>query len=148
MEQVSKQISIGIPVDTTIFATETPTPPLKSDFFFSPADLCPGLLLAEIHLTAPTPVSPPKGDYYPLAPLSGYELVADACYKCGYVYIDDYNVYEENVQAHGKLLIQIATPPNIEPALIGASFVASSIPGMVQMVPGIPFAFAYHGDRN
>ena len=148
MERVSKRLPIGIPVDTTIFSTATPTPPLQSDFLFSSADLCPSPPPAEIHLTAPTPVSLPKGDYYPLAPLSGYELVADACYKCGYVYIADYNVSEENVQVHGKLLEQVATPPNVEPTLIGATFVASPIPGMVQMVPGIPFGFAYHGDHN
>ena len=148
MERVSKRLPIGIPVDTTIFSTTTPTPPLQSDFLFSSADLCPSPPPAEIHLTAPTPVSPPKGDYYPLALLSGYELVANARYKCGYVYIADYNVSEENVQAHGKLLEQVVTPPNVEPALIGATFVASPIPGMVQMVPGIPFAFAYQGDRN
>ena len=148
MEQVSKQLPIRIPVDTTIFSTATPTPPLQSDFLFSSADLCPGPPPAEIHLTAPTSVSSPKGDYYPLALLSGYKLVADARYKCGYVYIADYNVSEENVQVHGKLLEQVATPPNVEPTLIGAAFVASLIPGMVQMVPGIPFASAYHGNHN
>jgi hypothetical protein len=97
---------------------------------------------------APDPTSPPDGEYYPLAPQSGYQLVADARYIRGYVYIADYDISEDSVNAHGKSLEQIATPPNIEPNLIGGSFVASPIPGMVNMIPGIPFAFAYNGDRN
>jgi hypothetical protein len=62
--------------------------------------------------------------------------------------VADYNISEENVEAHRKSLENIATPPNVEPNLIEGSFVASPIPGMVEMIPGIPFAFAYHGDPN
>jgi hypothetical protein len=148
VELVSERLPIGIPVDTTIFAAATPTPPLQTEFSFSAEDLCPAPPPAETLLTAPDPALPPDGDYYPLAPHSGYQLVADARYKRGYVYVADYNVSEENVVAHGKCLEHIATPPNVEPNIIGGSFVASPIPGMVEMVPGIPFAFAYHGDRD
>jgi hypothetical protein len=148
VERVSKRLPIGVPVDTGIFAAATPTPPLENEFSFSAEELCPAPPPTEIHLTSPDPVSPPDGDYYPLAPLTGYKLVVDVRYKRGYVYIADYNVSEENIQAHGKLLEHIATPPNIEPDLIGGSFVASPIPGMIHMVPGIPFALAYHGDHN
>jgi hypothetical protein len=148
VERVSKRLPIGIPVDTSIFAAAAPTPPPQSEFSFSAEDLCSAPPPAETHLIAPHPDPPPDGDYYPLAPSSGYELVADARYKRGYVYVADYNVSKENVEAHGKSLELIATPPNIEPNLINGSFVASPIPGMVQMVPGIPFAFAYHGDHN
>ncbi|KDR65625.1 hypothetical protein GALMADRAFT_162429 [Galerina marginata CBS 339.88] len=121
---------------------------MQSEFSFTAAELCSALPPVETHLTAPTPAAPPDGDYYPLAPDSGYELVADARYKRGYVYVADYNVSKENVEVHGKLLEKVTTPPNVEPNLIGGSFVASPIPGMVQMVPGIPFVFAYHGDRD
>lgn len=60
----------------------------------------------------------------------------------------NYNISEESVKAHGKLLECIATPPNVEPKLVRGSFVASPIPGMVQMISGISFAFAYHEDRD
>ena len=148
VERVSKRLPIGIPVDTSIFAAAIPTPPLSSEFSFSARDICPAPPPAETQLTAPDSAPPPDGDYYPLAPPSGYQLIADARYKRGYVYVADYNISEENVKAHGKFLEQIATPPNVDPNLIGGSFVASPIPGMVQMIPGIPFAFAYHGDRD
>lgn len=89
MECVSKRLPIGIPIDTTIFTAATPTPPLQSDFSFIAEDLCPAAPPAETLLTAPNPAPPPDGDYYPLAPHSGYQLVADARYKRGYVYVAD-----------------------------------------------------------
>ena len=143
-ECVSKHLLFGIPVDTAI----TPTPLIRSEFSFSMEDLCAALLLAETRLLAPNPAPPPDGDYYPLAPQSGYELVSNAGYKRGYIYVANYNISEENVKAHGKSLENIATPPNIEPNFVEGSFVASPIPCMVEMIPGIPFAFAYHGDHN
>ena len=139
---------MGIPVNTANFAVAAPTPPMRSEFSFSPEDLCLAAPPEETHLSAPYPASPPEGDYYPLAPQSGYELVADACYIRGYVYVANYNISEESVMAHGKLLERIATPPNVEPKLVHGSFVASPIPGMVQIIPGIPFAFAYHEDHD
>ena len=147
-EHVSKRLLMGIPVNTANFAVATPTPPTRSEFSFSPEDLCSAAPPEETHLSAPYPASPPEGDYYPLAPQSGYELVADARYIRGYVYVANYNISEESVKAHGKLLEHIATPPNVEPKLVRGSFVASPIPGMIQMIPGIPFAFAYHEDRD
>ena len=148
VERVSKRLPMGIQVDTTIFPISNPTPPLQKDFSFRLEDLCPAPPPAQKLLTAPNPTSPPDGEYYPLAPQSGYELVADARYIRGYVYIADYDVSEDNVKAHGRSLEHVATPPNIEPNLIGGLFVASPIPGMVHMIPGIPFAFAYNGDRD
>jgi hypothetical protein len=74
--------------------------------------------------------------------------VADGRYKCGYVYIASYDISEGNVQAHGALLEKTATPPGVDPVVVNGSCVSSPIPGMVQMVPGIPFAFAYNGDDN
>ena len=133
---------------TLQFLLPTPTLPLRSEFSFDAEDLYPATPPAELHLTAPNPTPPPDRDYYPLAPTSGYELVADAHYKQGYVYVADYNVSEESVEAHHKCLECIATPPEVEPNLVDGSFVSAPIPGMIQMVPGIPFAFAYHGDRD
>ena len=68
---------MGIQVDTAIFSASTPTPPLKSEFSFRAEDLCPALPPDETHLIAPAPASPPDGEYYPLAPQSGYKLAAD-----------------------------------------------------------------------
>ena len=147
-ERVSKRLPIGIQVDTTIFPNPNAMAPLQIDFSFRPEELCPAAPPTQTHLIAPNPAKPPNGEYYPLAPQSGYQLVADARYIRGYVYIADYDVSEDNVKTHGKSLECIATPPNIEPELIEGSFVASPIPGMVDMIPGIPFAFAYNGDRN
>jgi hypothetical protein len=148
VERISKRLPMGIQSDSTIFAPSTPTPPLQSEFSFRAEDLCPAPPPAETHLTAPDPTSPPDGEYYPLAPHSGYKLVADPRYKRGYVYIADYDVSEDNVNAHRKSLERIATPPNVKPKLMRGSFIAFPIPGMVHMVPGIPFAFAYNSNRN
>jgi hypothetical protein len=148
VERVSKRLPLGIPVDSGIFAAATPSPPSRIDFCFNSAELCTAPPPAERHLIAPTPVPPPDGEYYPLAPDSGYELVSDARYKSGYVYIASYDISEGNVQAHGKLLEKTSTPPNVDATSIGGTFVTSPIPGMVQMVPGIPFAFAYNGDHD
>ena len=148
VERVSKRLLMGFQVDTAIFSASTPTPPLKSEFSFKAEDLCPAPSPDETHLIAPAPASPPDGEYYPLAPQSGYKLAADTRYKRGYVYIAEYDVSEDNVKAHGKSLECIATPPNIKPNLIEGSFVPSPIPGMVRMIPGIPFAFAYNGNLD
>ena len=148
VERVSKRLPIGFPVDTNIFSTSTPTPPSHSEFSFRDEDLCSAPHPVETHLMAPSPTPPPDGDYYPLAPHSGYKLLADARYKRGYVYVADYDVSEENVRAHGKSLEHIATPPNIEPNLVEGSFITSPIPGMIHMIPGIPFAFAYNGNKD
>lgn len=147
-ERVSKRLPMGIPVDAANFPAPTPTPPVQLEFSFSPEELCSAPPPAETHLSAPYPASPPEGDYYPLAPQTGYELVADARYIRGYVYIANYDISEESVKAHGKSLECIATPPNVEPKLVRGSFIAHPIPGMVQMTPGIPFAFTYNEDRN
>ena len=89
MERVSKRLPIGVPVDTSIFAAAAPTPPPQSKFSFSAEYLCSAPPPVETHLTAPSPDPPPDGDYYPLAPSSGYKLVADARYIRGYVYVAD-----------------------------------------------------------
>ena len=52
VERVSKRLPFGIPVDTAIFASATPTPPLESEFSFS-TDLYPAPPPVEAHLTAP-----------------------------------------------------------------------------------------------
>ena len=90
-KRVFKRLPMGIPVDAANFPAHTPTPPVQLEFSFSPEELCSAPPPAESHLSAPYPASPPEGDYYPLAPQTGYELVADARYIRGYVYIANYD---------------------------------------------------------
>ena len=139
---------MGIPADAASFPAAAPLPPIRSEFSFRPEELCSVPPPTESHLSTPYPASPPEGDYYPLAPQTGYDLVPDARYIRGYVYVANYNISEENVKQHGKSLECIATPPNVEPKLVQGSFIASPIPGMVQMTPSIPFAFAYNEDHD
>lgn len=45
-------------------------------------------------------------------------------------------------------LLSIVNPPNIRPTWDGTEFVDLPIPGMVQMPPGIPFAYHVDGDSQ
>ena len=122
-------------------------PPLQIDFSFSPEDLCLVAPPAQTHLIAPNPTKPPNREHYPLAPQSGYQLVADAHYIKGYVYIADYDISEENVKTHSKSLECIVTPPKIEPDLIEGCFVASPIPGMVETNHFLKSHYVFFGEQ-
>ena len=122
-------------------------PPLQIDFSFRPEDLCLAAPPTQTHLIAPNPTKPPNREYYPLAPQSGYQRVADACYIKGYVYIADYDISEENIKTYGKSLECIATPPKIEPDLIEDCFVASPIPGMVEANHFLKSHYVFFGEQ-
>ena len=129
-ECVTRRLPIEIQVDTTIFPNPTAMPPLQIDFFFRPEDLCLAAPPTQTHLIAPNPTKPPNREYYPLAPQSGYQLVADA-----------------NIKTYGKSLECIATPPKIEPDLIEGCFVASPIPGMVEANHFLKSHYVFFGEQ-
>jgi len=125
-----------------------PVAPLPSEFCFSPENLLAWPSPAESRLVPPSPATPPNGRYFPLAPENGYELMMDNHYQSGRVYVAAYDITETALHQHRDTLKTIATPPNVDPELIDGAFVSKPIPGMVKMVPGIPFAFSFNGDHS
>lgn len=135
--------------DHPLYTIPKSVSPLIANFSFTESELCSSQLLLEQVLSAPCAVTPPRGCYYPLAPVGGYKLVSDLRYRRGKVYIAPYDVSKESVMSHAALLATTCTPPNVDPQLVGNQvFVSSPIPGMIQMVPGVPFAVAFNDDQN
>ncbi|KAJ3501747.1 hypothetical protein NLJ89_g9201 [Agrocybe chaxingu] len=98
------------------------------------------------HLIAPEAPAPPPQQFYPLAPEDGYHLEPDDRYLRGYVYWAGYDLSKLDV--HRNRLVNIATPPEIHATLRGDKYEATPVPGMIQMVPGVPYVFRYNGDRS
>lgn len=121
-----------------------PIVPPRHEFVYSADQLCtagsPLLALQE-----PPPAVPfPADATYPQAPT--YVLVKDNRYERGYVYAASFKV--ENIETHRNLLMSVVEPPNTAPRLIDGVYVADPIPGMVQMVPGVPYIYHIDGDEN
>ncbi|KDR72041.1 hypothetical protein GALMADRAFT_143382 [Galerina marginata CBS 339.88] len=151
-ERVSKRTTFGLnnqlPEDHPLYSLPKAVAPSTSDFSFSKEEICSLPSPSASVLLAPSPVPPPANSWYPLAPLGGYKLVKDLRYKRGYVYVASYDMSPTNIKGHAASLAKIATPPNVDPAFIDGAFVASPIPGMIKMVPGVPFALAFNGDME
>lgn len=118
------------------------------DFCFTLENLLAQPPPAESRAIPHSPVTPPTGRYFPLAPEDGYELMMDNHYQCGRVYVAPYNVTETALHQHRAALKTITTPPHVDPELVDGVFVAKPIPGMVRMIPGIPYAFLFNGDHT
>lgn len=152
VERVFKRATFGFndhwPEDHPLYSLPKAVGPSASEFSFAPDELNSSPPPTERVLLAPSPAAPPTDRYYPLAPAEGYKLIQDSRYKRGYVYVSSYDISPENVKAHAKLLGKIADPPNIRPERVNGAFVSSPIPGMIEMVPGVPFSLAFNGDMN
>ena len=61
----------------------------------------------------------------------------DISYIKGYTYSTSYNLTQHEV--HCKPLISITTPPNFQAEYADSYYTAKLIPGMIQMVAGVPF---------
>lgn len=123
-----------------------PVAPSTTEFVFTIGETCkappPSI---SVSLREP-PVEPPDGHYYPLAPAEGYVLQEDRRYRRNYAFITRCNISKEFIRSHGNLLMVTATPPNVEPELIDGIVTTKPIPGMVRMIPGVPYASHFDGD--
>jgi len=122
--------------------------PDLTEFVFETSQLSTEPRPATEVLLPPTAVKPAPNEYYPIAPQDGYRLVEDSRYQRGYVYIADYDVSYEALEAHKEQLSKLATPPNVHPEVNDGVTTVLPIPGMVRLIPGVPFAFAFNGDRR
>lgn len=123
---------------------EKPIIPPHEEFVYSDADLCTADAPA-IRLQDPPPAAPfPSNAVFPQAPV--YTLIQDRRYQRGYVYATRY--YTQHVSIHRAYMMSIVEPPNTAPRYLNGKYVANPIPGMVQMIPGVPYVYHINGDPN
>ena len=125
----------------------TPVEPdlTAAEFLFPPEDLCSSDSVSPPEFISPHPsTTPPSGVCYPQA--TDYRLKFTPAYRRGCVYIAHFDP-SHKTEIHDRLL-QLKTPPKATPCLLDGKFIADPIPGMIQALPGVPFANAIGGDEN
>lgn len=139
-KQVRARPYMGMPVEGV-----EPIKPPREYFTYTEADLlspefCP--ILED--LVPPPPATPPKGRSYPLSPTWSY--VEDRRYRSRFVYKSTY--YTRDLAVHRQRLLVTDSPPNILPKKVDGRYLSERIPGMVQMVAGVPFVYYIDGDSD
>ena len=82
MERISKCTMIGFNNQLhPLYSIPKAIPPLSTDCSFTENDICSSEFLLEQLLLSHLAVTPPRGCYYPLAPVGGYKLVPDSHYS-------------------------------------------------------------------
>jgi hypothetical protein len=118
--------------------------PPQHQFIYSPKNICtspPPELQLQV---PPTPVPMPEHGTYPHAP--EFTCVKDSQYQCGYVYAANYKL--TSIPAQQAHLMLVLEPHNTAPRWEQGRYLAEPIPGMVQMVPGVPYAYYIDGDAD
>ncbi|PPQ76035.1 hypothetical protein CVT24_006695 [Panaeolus cyanescens] len=143
-EERNKQIQDNLlfcePNTTSLPAVE---PNTTSEFSYANPTHPPQSSHLPSHLTPPDPISSTIG-VYPSAP--SYALIQDNRYHSGYAYTTPYEV--NGSEMHRERLLAIQTPTACIPTLCEGKYIVTSIPGMVKLIPGIPFAIFLNGDNN
>lgn len=122
-----------------------PIEPPHGSFTYSEKDLLPSIYCG-IHddLAPPAPATPPHNRSFPLSPT--WKYTEDHRYQTRFVYSAPYYLVEK--ENHRKQLMVIDTPPHIIPSQVDGQFIINKVPGMVQMIPGIPFVYHVDNDSN
>ncbi|KAJ7181647.1 hypothetical protein C8R43DRAFT_941460 [Mycena crocata] len=84
------------------------------------------------------PMEPPRGQYYPMAPI--YELIESNAYRCGWAYRADYKTSDRPTL--DELMKHIVIPPKTRPSgydPVRKTFEFEPVPGMIQVTLGIPY---------
>ncbi|KAF9032190.1 hypothetical protein BJ165DRAFT_1535148 [Panaeolus papilionaceus] len=92
----------------------------------------------------PPPCQPPPQGYYPVA--LEYRLQEDCRYASGSIYVADYPL--TFCEEHRQSLLAIQTPPECTPVLMEGRYVLKPIPGMINLIPGIPFVVYIDGNPD
>ena len=122
-----------------------PIKPPVEQFLYSENDLLPTIFCRPLDDLAPLPATTaPPGRSYPQSP--SWEYTQDHRYRSRFIYSTTYHRYE--LTTHRERLMVTDTPPNVVPTKIDGQYVTAAVPGMVQMVPGIPFVYYIDGDRD
>jgi len=86
-----------------------------------------------------------RGTYFPQSPI--WTLREDPRWSCGWTYCTNYML--DDLQMDENQMAAIVTPPNAEyTRCLDGRYVSSPIPGMVKMVPGVPFIYFLNGDTS
>ncbi|KAF8833739.1 hypothetical protein BDN67DRAFT_1072857 [Paxillus ammoniavirescens] len=95
---------------------------------------------------APHPATPPDGWYYPIAPTYQLNATPDDRFRRRYRYSTVYD--PTDAPTLRSLYSKVVSPPNVSasPAFVDGRAVIEPIPGMIQMIPGIPYVFEVSGD--
>src|SRR6516164_10197606 len=120
-----------------------PVPPLNGSFTYSKDELLPNIYCGLFEDLVPPPeATAPEECSYPISPVWNYK--EDHCYQSCFIYCSAYNLHE--LQRHQERLMVTDTPPNIIPTEVDSCFVTTIVPGMVCMIPGIPFVYHINGN--
>ena len=122
-----------------------PIKPPHESFIYSEDDLLPRIYCPIHNDLVPLPAAtPPQGRAYPLSPT--WKYVQDHHYRSRFVYATTYRLGD--LVVHRERLLVTNTPPNINPIKINGRYIADAVPGMVQMIPGIPFIYHIDGQAD
>ena len=120
------------------------TPDLTSETFLWSKELLSSENPPLTHLEYPNAVPDPLNGTYPRAPrftLSG----PNRSHTRGYVYVSDWNT--ANKLADLQRLLTTRMPPKVTPSKDGnGNLIFEPIPGMVKLIPGVPFVYYLDGD--
>jgi len=86
-----------------------------------------------------------RGTYFPQSPV--WRSCQDPRWSRGWVYCANYVL--DDLRMDENRMAAIVMPPNAEPTRCpDGQYVSSPIPGMVKMVPGVPFIYFLNGDAS
>jgi len=126
------------------FSLPTPIPPSRDEFIYSGLDSKPPKPGPDM-LFPPPSAEPPSGRSYPQSPI--WHLVWDNRYQGGWIYQADYHIKDRLVIDKDRMST-VSTPPNIVPNRRDGRYIGDPIPGMVEMIAGVPYVFYLDGDPN
>jgi hypothetical protein len=133
---------MGMPVEGGLIAVIKPP---RERFTHCGGDLLPSVYCHLRNDLQPLPAAtPPRGRSYPQSPTWNY--TEDHQYQSCFVYSTAYHLH--NIMAHHAQLSVTDTPPNMVPKKDGDRYITNEVPGLVQMVPGIPFVYYIDGDSD
>ncbi|KAF8231277.1 hypothetical protein L208DRAFT_1277750, partial [Tricholoma matsutake] len=121
-----------------------PIAPEPNKFFYPKKELSSAPMPTN-HVQVPPPLAQlPDGWTYPELPM--WTLRKDEQFQSGWIYFSNYIVSQKWL--HHERLLAMATPPHTIPSFKDGQFIAEHIPGMVQMVTGIPYMYFLDGNPN
>lgn len=112
-------------------------------FFFNHPEGAPSMIndpsLLPERLDPPPPATPPEPWFcYPQAEPHMHNTTYDKRYASGWYYYTDY--FAENADKVKQRMLRIITPPNTGPeGYSNDRFTFKDIPGMLRLIPGVPF---------
>jgi len=139
-KRVRERPILGMP-----FEGVAPIKPPRDRFTYEEEDLLPAdSYPARGELSPPSPLPAREGRSHPQSP--DWSYTEDHRYCSRFVYSSTYRL--AHLQQHRERLLITDTPPNIFPSHVDGRYVSHPVPGMVKMVPGIPFVYYIDGNSD